>query len=66
MILKGAGGKGNPFLKSCIQTIAASMQMEGDSVQNTQSKAASASESDSQSLLSLTFMEKATAPGDVP
>lgn len=40
--------------------------MEGDSVQNTQSKAASASESDSQSLLRLTFMEKATAPGDVP
>lgn len=39
------------------------MQMEGDYGQNTQSKAARA---DSQSLLSLTFMEKATAPGDVP
>lgn len=66
MILKGEWRTGNPFLKPCIQTIAASMQMEGASVQNTQSKAASASEPDSQSLLSLTFMEKATAPGDVP
>lgn len=66
MILKGAGRKGNPFLKLCIQTIVAAMQMEGDPVQNTQSKAASASESDSQSLLSLAFAEKAVAPGDVP
>lgn len=55
---------GNPSLKPCIQTIAAPMQMEGGSVQNTQSKAASASASDSQPLLSLTFIEK--APGGVP
>lgn len=41
------------------------MQMEGDPVQNTQSEAVSASESDSKSLLSLAFMDKVVAPGGV-